>query len=199
MALWPSTSSSSQGDLVTTHGFDLEHQTLPRGLQTRVCGVQSASSSRNRALDIKERRKCSGRCSSRRCSTERDRALLHRDWRRLLLPVLWRYHKVCSWSKWKVIVIWPPHVPAQQCINIHSFARLFSITIFRSGRAPQELSLELLASQGYSVNNPLPVKHAHTVQVPGAAAGWVDTVQEMGSGKVNLCTATAIYRVYWHI
>ena len=35
------------------------------------------------------------------------------------------------------------------------------------------------------MNSPLPVKHAHTVLVPGAAAGWVDTVEEMGSGKVN--------------
>jgi gamma-glutamyltranspeptidase/glutathione hydrolase len=56
-----------------------------------------------------------------------------------------------------------------------------------SGRAPQKLSLELLASQGYSaVDTPLPVKHAHTVTVPGAAAGWVDTVQSMGSGKLSL-------------
>ena len=74
-------------------------------------------------------------------------------------------------------------------INIHGCLCLYltvkTITIFRSGRAPQKLSLDLLASQGYSVNNPLPVKHAHTVQVPGAAAGWVDTVQEMGSGKVT--------------
>ena len=54
-----------------------------------------------------------------------------------------------------------------------------------SGRAPQELFLQLLASQGYSIDNPLPLKHAHSITVPGAAAGWFDTLQEMGSGKVN--------------
>lgn len=66
----------------------------------------------------------------------------------------------------------------------------YILHIFLSGRAPQRLSLDMLASQGYSSTTPLPVKHAHTVLVPGAAAGWVDTVQEMGSGKVRVFVTT---------
>src|SRR5690606_34551243 len=42
-----------------------------------------------------------------------------------------------------------------------------------SGRAPAGLSLALLERQGL---NPLPSFHAHTVTVPGAAAGWADLV-----------------------
>ena len=54
-----------------------------------------------------------------------------------------------------------------------------------SGRAPLKLSLEVLESQGFSTSNPLPPRHAHNVTVPGAAAGWVDTVSKFGSGKVS--------------
>ena len=32
----------------------------------------------------------------------------------------------------------------------------------------------------------LPPRHAHSVTVPGAAAGWVDTVERFGSGKLSL-------------
>lgn len=32
----------------------------------------------------------------------------------------------------------------------------------------------------------IPLKHAHSVTVPGAAAGWVDTVERFGSGKLSL-------------
>ena len=62
-----------------------------------------------------------------------------------------------------------------------------------SGRASAKASLELLTSRGYSIDTdalqattpcPLPPKHALNVTVPGAAAGWVDTVERHGSGKV---------------
>ncbi|CAI8043659.1 hypothetical protein GBAR_LOCUS24216 [Geodia barretti] len=39
---------------------------------------------------------------------------------------------------------------------------------------------------GLLVESPLPVRHVHNVTVPGAAAGWVDTVSTMGSGKLSL-------------
>lgn len=32
----------------------------------------------------------------------------------------------------------------------------------------------------------IPLDHVHAVTVPGAAAGWVDTVERFGSGKLSL-------------
>lgn len=32
----------------------------------------------------------------------------------------------------------------------------------------------------------IPLRHIHSVTVPGAAAGWVDTVERFGSGKVSM-------------
>ena len=32
----------------------------------------------------------------------------------------------------------------------------------------------------------IPMNSVHAVTVPGAAAGWVDTVQKFGSGKVSM-------------
>jgi gamma-glutamyltranspeptidase / glutathione hydrolase len=32
----------------------------------------------------------------------------------------------------------------------------------------------------------IPMDHVHAVTVPGAAAGWVDTVERFGSGKLSL-------------
>lgn len=61
----------------------------------------------------------------------------------------------------------------------------YYISILYSGQAPLDLSLEVLESQGFSASNPLPPRHAHNVTVPGAAAGWVDTVDKFGSGKVR--------------
>jgi gamma-glutamyltranspeptidase/glutathione hydrolase len=48
-----------------------------------------------------------------------------------------------------------------------------------SGRAAQALTLELLHREGYVQE--LPPLHAHTVTVPGAAAGWEDLSQRHGS------------------
>ncbi|XP_033739918.1 glutathione hydrolase-like YwrD proenzyme [Pecten maximus] len=55
-----------------------------------------------------------------------------------------------------------------------------------SGRAPAELTLDLLHKQGYNSTHPFPVQHGHAVTVPGAAATWVDTVDRFGSGKLSL-------------
>ncbi|KAM9316479.1 transmembrane 4 L6 family member 1 [Gastrophryne carolinensis] len=55
-----------------------------------------------------------------------------------------------------------------------------------SGRAPRSLSLQLLKQQGFDEENPPPILHAHNITVPGAAAGWVDTVDLFGSKKLSL-------------
>jgi len=48
-----------------------------------------------------------------------------------------------------------------------------------SGRAPSELNLDILAEQG--ITDTLPPLSIHTITVPGAAAGWVDTVEKFGT------------------
>ena len=53
-----------------------------------------------------------------------------------------------------------------------------------SGRSGAAFSLEMLASNGITLDSGLPPLSAHTVTVPGAVAGWVDTVETFGSGKV---------------
>lgn len=64
-----------------------------------------------------------------------------------------------------------------------------------SGRCPQNLSLEVISSKGFSVDNPVPARHAHNVTVPGAAAGWVDTIEKFGSGKV--CKQNVVHAIYY--
>ncbi|XP_072428128.1 glutathione hydrolase-like YwrD proenzyme [Chiloscyllium punctatum] len=55
-----------------------------------------------------------------------------------------------------------------------------------SGRSPQLLTLDLLKKEGFVETNPLPLSHANLVTVPGAAAGWCDTVHLFGSKKLSL-------------
>lgn len=59
-----------------------------------------------------------------------------------------------------------------------------------SGRAPAALTLDLLASQG--IHDSLPPFHAHTVTVPGAAAGWCDLVERHGTLPLRDTLAPAI-------
>ena len=42
----------------------------------------------------------------------------------------------------------------------------------------------MLAKDGITAETGMPPLSAHTVTVPGAAAGWVDSVEKFGSGKV---------------
>ena len=44
----------------------------------------------------------------------------------------------------------------------------------------------MLASHGITAEIGMPPLSAHTITVPGAAAGWVDVVESFGSGKVQL-------------
>jgi gamma-glutamyltranspeptidase/glutathione hydrolase len=48
-----------------------------------------------------------------------------------------------------------------------------------SGRAPAALSLEKLMELG--ISKKLPPYSVHTITVPGAAAGWVDTIERFGT------------------
>ncbi|XP_063162672.1 glutathione hydrolase-like YwrD proenzyme isoform X2 [Candoia aspera] len=55
-----------------------------------------------------------------------------------------------------------------------------------SGRSPQSLTLELLKEHGFDAANPLPLRHACNITVPGAAAGWCDAVTLYGSKKLSM-------------
>ncbi|KAB5554519.1 nucleophile aminohydrolase [Coniochaeta sp. 2T2.1] len=59
-----------------------------------------------------------------------------------------------------------------------------------SGRAGAKLSLERLRKDlgipEEQREGKIPMMNVHSVTVPGAAAGWVDTVERFGSGKVTL-------------
>ncbi|PQE32991.1 gamma-glutamyltranspeptidase protein [Rutstroemia sp. NJR-2017a WRK4] len=58
-----------------------------------------------------------------------------------------------------------------------------------SGRAGMKCTLEAIRKDlGIKGDEPgkIPLKSPHSVTVPGAAAGWVDTVERFGSGKVTL-------------
>jgi len=59
-----------------------------------------------------------------------------------------------------------------------------------SGRAPSALNLEYLVTQG--ITGKLPPASPHTVTVPGAAAGWVDTIEKYGSMTMPEVLAPAI-------
>jgi gamma-glutamyltranspeptidase/glutathione hydrolase len=58
-----------------------------------------------------------------------------------------------------------------------------------SGRSAAKSSLkETLKDLGFSEGdgNKMPLDSVHCVTVPGAAAGWVDTVARFGSGNVTM-------------
>jgi gamma-glutamyltranspeptidase/glutathione hydrolase len=59
-----------------------------------------------------------------------------------------------------------------------------------SGRAAAALTIDLLKDQGIfrvcashfaGIHNSLPETHVHTITVPGAAAGWMDTLRRFGT------------------
>ena len=61
----------------------------------------------------------------------------------------------------------------------------YSDVLSFSGRCSSSLTLDLLSSKGYTPTNPIPGRHALNVTVPGTAAGWADTIEKFGSGKVS--------------
>ena len=58
-----------------------------------------------------------------------------------------------------------------------------------SGRAPKNTSVEQIRKElgiPEGKNTKIPTLSSLSVTVPGAAAGWVDTVEKFGSGKLTL-------------
>ena len=58
-----------------------------------------------------------------------------------------------------------------------------------SGRAGKNCTLDAIRNHFGFKNGEygqIPAKNVHAVTVPGAPAGWVDTVERFGSGKLSL-------------
>jgi len=58
-----------------------------------------------------------------------------------------------------------------------------------SGRSSQEVTLEKIRKDlkiKDGEQGQIPMQSVHAVTLPGAAAGWVDTVERFGSGKVSM-------------
>lgn len=57
----------------------------------------------------------------------------------------------------------------------------------RSGAAVDRVAMRHeLGIKDHEIGRKIPMSSAHSVTVPGAAAGWADTVARFGSGKVTL-------------
>lgn len=58
-----------------------------------------------------------------------------------------------------------------------------------SGRSPAGATLDDV-SRALNVKDPkldqIPAQSVHSITIPGAARGWIDTVERFGSGKVSL-------------
>ena len=86
--------------------------------------------------------------------------------------------------------------PTSTGIGGDCFALYYNATTRRvtalngSGRAPAALTLEKLATDGFT--DTLPPFHAHTVTVPGAAAGWHDLIAAHGTLPLTKILAPAI-------
>ena len=58
-----------------------------------------------------------------------------------------------------------------------------------SGRSSQDVTLDKIREDlkiKEGEQGQIPLKSVYAVTVPGAAAGWVDTVERFGSGKVSM-------------
>ncbi len=60
-----------------------------------------------------------------------------------------------------------------------------------SGRAPKKLSLEILRNEGIK-GNTIPSSNVHAITVPGAVAGWIDTLTEFGTFSIGEVLEPAI-------
>lgn len=54
-----------------------------------------------------------------------------------------------------------------------------------SGKAPANLSIAKLRKKGFTGDR-IPMSNINTVTVPGAAAGWLTTIEKFGSGKLSM-------------
>lgn len=79
------------------------------------------------------------------------------------------------------------------CFALYYDARTRSVSALNgSGRAPADLTLELIERQGLGRAGSLPPEHAHNVTVPGACAGWCDLRERHGSLPMSAILAPAI-------
>ena len=78
------------------------------------------------------------------------------------------------------------------CFALYYDAKTKQVTALNgSGRAPKDLSIDLLAKQG--ITGEIPRTSPHTVTVPGAAMGWYDLVNRFGNMTLKEVLADAIY------
>jgi gamma-glutamyltranspeptidase / glutathione hydrolase len=59
-----------------------------------------------------------------------------------------------------------------------------------SGRSPKKLTMEYARSHGIDAIK-IPYTNLNSVTVPGCAAAWVDTVEQLGSGKLSVADVLA--------
>src|SRR5207248_2022259 len=79
------------------------------------------------------------------------------------------------------------------CFALFYDARTQAVSALNgSGRAPADLSLDLIERQGLGGAESLPAHHAHNVTVPGACAGWCDLIERHGSLPLSEILAPAI-------
>ena len=55
-----------------------------------------------------------------------------------------------------------------------------------SGKCPAALNMDVVNAAGFDEDNPIPSWHGFSVTVPGAAAAWVDCVEQFGGGQLNM-------------
>ncbi|KAJ1988981.1 hypothetical protein GGI25_003930 [Coemansia spiralis] len=60
-----------------------------------------------------------------------------------------------------------------------------------SGRTPAALTIDRLKTEFGITGDEIPARSVHAITVPGAAAGWVDTVECFGSGRLGLTAILA--------
>jgi len=79
------------------------------------------------------------------------------------------------------------------CFALYYDARTQTVSALNgSGRAPADLSLEMIERQGLGGGVTLPAHHAHNVTVPGACCGWCDLIERQGSLPLGEILAPAI-------
>lgn len=90
--------------------------------------------------------------------------------------------------------------PAMTGIGGDTFSLFYSASTRKiralngSGRSPSDVTLDKLRKDlriPRGENGDIPFTSVHAATVSGAAAGWVDTIEKFGSGKVGLADVLA--------